>query len=173
MSGDFYKAFAQAVLFFGAETWVLTQRMEKALDIFQSRVARGVTGNHLWRKKDGRWDYPPVTEALEEAGLEGIRKSITRRQNTVAQYIATRPILDLCKRATRRQGARVSRRWWDQAGIDLEGARKRAEESTTRSETESEEELDGEPNGVAGVEEEESQVASGSSGAEWSGAEDR
>ena len=65
----------------------------------------------------------------------------------------------------------VSRKWWGQAGIDLEGARKRAEESMTRLETESEEESDGEPNGVAGGEEE-SQGASGSSGAEWSGAEE-
>ena len=46
-------------------------------------------------------------------------------------------------------------------------------DSTARSETESEEESDGEPNGVAGVEEE-SQGAIGSSGtigSEWSRAE--
>ena len=58
-----------------------------------------------------------------------------------------------------------------QSRIDLEGARKRAEESTTISETESEEESDGEPNGVTGGEEE-SQGASGSSGAVWSREED-
>ena len=95
--------------------------------------------------------------------MERIRKSITKRQNTVAQYIATRLILDLCEKATRGPGARVSRRWWDQAGIDLEGARKQAADSTTRWETESEEESDKETNGVAGGEEE-SQGASGSSG---------
>ena len=104
--------------------------------------------------------------------MVGIRTSITRRQNTVAQYIATRPILDLCKRATRKPGAQVSRQWWEQAGIDLEGVRKRAAESTTRSETESDEESDGETNGVAGGGEEESQGASGSSGGEWIGAEE-
>ena len=65
----------------------------------------------------------------------------------------------------------MSRRWWEQAVIDLEGERKRAAESTTRSETDSEEDSDGEPNGVAGGEEE-SQGASGSSGAEWTGSED-
>ena len=64
VSGNFYKAFAQAVLLFGVETWVLTQRMEKALDSFQSRVARRLTGNQLRRKKDGSWDYPPLAEAL-------------------------------------------------------------------------------------------------------------
>ena len=113
VSGNFYKAVAQAVLIFGAETWALTQRMNKALDSFQSRVARRLTGKQPRRKKDGSWDYPPLAEALGEAGLEGIRKSITWRQNTVTQYIATRPILDLCERVARRPGAWVSRRWWE------------------------------------------------------------
>ena len=44
-----------------------------------------------------------------------------RRQNTVAQYIATQPILYLCERSTQMPGARVSWRWWEQAGIELEG----------------------------------------------------
>ena len=53
----------------------------------------------------------------------------------------------------------------------MEGAKKRAAETTTRSETDSEEELDVESNGDSGREEE-SQVVSGSSGVERSGAED-
>ena len=69
VSGNFYKAVDQAVLLFGAETWVLTHRMEKALDRFQSRVARRLTGKHPWRRKDGSCDYPPLEEALGEAGI--------------------------------------------------------------------------------------------------------
>ena len=38
VSGYFFKAVTQAVLLFGAETWVLTSRMERALSIFQHRV---------------------------------------------------------------------------------------------------------------------------------------
>ena len=71
---------------------------------------------------------------MGEAGIEGIRKSFTRSQNTVVQYIATQLILDLCERATRRMGARVSRRWCEQYGIDLEGTKKRAAETKTRPE---------------------------------------
>ena len=56
-------------------------------------------------------DYLPLAEAMGEAVFKGIRKSVMRRQNTVAQYIATRPILDLCERATWRLGVRFSRRW--------------------------------------------------------------
>ena len=34
---------------------------------------------------------------MQEAGFEEIPKAITSRQNKVAQYIATRLILDLCE----------------------------------------------------------------------------
>ena len=72
---------------------------------------------------------------MGEAGFKGIKKSITRRQNTIAQYIATRPILDLCERSAQWSGARVSRRWWEQAGIDLEGEKKRVIEAVTDSDS--------------------------------------
>ena len=95
VSRTFYIAFTQAVLLFGAETWVLMSRMEKVLDSLQSRVARKRVGRQPRGKKDRMWEYPPMAEALREAGMVGIRTSITRRQNMFAQYIATRPILDL------------------------------------------------------------------------------
>ena len=66
---------------------------------------------------------------MAESGFEGMGTYITRRQNTVAQYIATRPILDFCERSIRRPGERVSRRWWEQDVIDLEGANNRAVEA--------------------------------------------
>ena len=75
---------------------------------FQHRVAQRLTGRQPRRQGYGSWAYPPLEDATEEAGLEGIRKSVTRRQNTAAQYIATRPILDLFERYAQRPGARVS-----------------------------------------------------------------
>ena len=66
---------------------------------------------------------------MGEACFKGIRKSVTRRQNTVVQYIATRSILDLCERSTQRPGVRASWRWWEQAGIYLYEAKKRAAEA--------------------------------------------
>ena len=119
MSGKFYKVVAQAVLLFGAETWLLTLRMERDLDIFQHRVVQQITGRKPRRWGDGSWEYPTLAEAMGEAGFKGIKKYVTRRQNTVAQYIATQPIMELCKRAIRRPGARVSWQWWEQPGIEL------------------------------------------------------
>ena len=63
---------------------------------------------------------------MEKAVLEEIGAYTMRRKNKVAQYIATRLILDLCERSARRPEARVSWRWWEQPGLDLEGAKKRA-----------------------------------------------
>ena len=123
--GLFFKEFIQAVLLFGSETWVLIPHMERALGRFQHRVAQRITGSNPRRMGEGRWEYNPLAAAMEEAGFEYIRVYITRRQNTVAQYIATLLILDLCKRSIRRLGAWVSRRWWDQEGLYLEGGRER------------------------------------------------
>ena len=43
-----------------------------------------------------------------------------------AQYIATRPILDLCELSVCSLGDWVSWRWWYQEIIDLDGTRERA-----------------------------------------------
>ena len=112
MSGHFFKAVTQSVLLFGEETWVITPRMEQALSSFQHSIARRLTRRHTSRRGGGSWEYPSLEEAMLEAGFEGIGTYITRRQNTVAQYIATGPILDLCERSARRTGERVSWRWW-------------------------------------------------------------
>ena len=97
VSRSFYTAVTQQVLLFGAETWVLTQKMESALDALQGRVARRLTGRQPRQGRDGRWFYPSLTVAMKEAGVVRIRTSILRRQNTVAKFIAKRPILSLCE----------------------------------------------------------------------------
>ena len=53
VSRSFYTAVTQQVLLFGAETWVLTRKIESALDVFQGRVARWLTGRQPLRNRDG------------------------------------------------------------------------------------------------------------------------
>ena len=57
-------------------------------------------------------------------------------------HITTRPMMNLCERATQRAGARVSRRWWDQKGIDWKTAKERATETDSESESEMESEAE-------------------------------
>ena len=67
--------------------------------------------------------YPPILAALVMVGLEDIGVYIYLRQNTVAQYIAIRPIMDLCLVAERKPGMRLYRRWWEHPALDIMGFR--------------------------------------------------
>ena len=57
---------------------------------------------------------------MAEAGLWEVETYVSQRQNTVAQFIATRTIMDLCLVAARMPGSRVAKRCKDQDGLDLE-----------------------------------------------------
>ena len=81
------------------------------------------------RRSDGRWECTLAEAAREEVGFEMTETYIRRRQNLVAQYIVTRTILEMCEAAERKRGARVEMRWWEQAGVDLAGAREMAAEA--------------------------------------------
>ena len=66
----------QQVILFGAETWVLAAKMEKALDAFQGRVAQKLMGRQPQRGRDGECYYPSLAGAMKEAGIVWIRTSI-------------------------------------------------------------------------------------------------
>ena len=57
---------------------------------------------------------------MAEAGLQDVDTYISRRQNTVTQFIANRSIMDLCLLEERRPGSRVTNQWWEQDGLDVE-----------------------------------------------------
>ena len=128
------------MLLFGEDTWVLNPCMERALSSFQHMVAQRLTGRKTRRRRYRSWEYPSLEEEMAEAGFEEIRTDVTRRQNTVAQYIAARPILDLCERFDWRPGEWVSHQWWEQDSLYLEGVKKRAAKELDGEETISEEE---------------------------------
>ena len=54
VSGNFFKAVVQQVLLFGAKTWVLSPRMERALSAFIHGAARRITGRQPQRWWDGK-----------------------------------------------------------------------------------------------------------------------
>ena len=60
---------------------------------------------------------------MEMMVLGEIGVYITRRQNTVTEYIDTCPIMDLCLAADRKPGLHLSRRWWEHPDLDILGTR--------------------------------------------------
>ena len=57
--------------------------------------------------------------------------------------IATRPLLDLCVGARAREEAKVTLRWWEQAGIDWEKAKAKETETETTSRSETGTDMEG------------------------------
>ena len=84
--------------------------MKRVLGGFHHRVDLRLTGQQPWKGWDGVWFYPKMEYAILEAELQELETYIYRHQNTVAQYIANRPIMDLCLAAKRRPGTRVEMR---------------------------------------------------------------
>ena len=109
---------------------------------------------HTWGGETANWKattervgwevvLPLTGGGHEGGGLTNVRTSINIRQNTVAQYIATRPLLELCEGATQREGERVTLRWWDPTGIDWEKAKAREAETESASESGTDLDLEG------------------------------
>ena len=64
VSWSFYTVVTQQVLLFGAESWILTWKTESALDAFQGRVARRLTGRQSRRGNDRKWNRIPALVIL-------------------------------------------------------------------------------------------------------------
>ena len=90
--GMFYKAIVQAVPLCGCETWVISPNMLAVLAAFHNRVVRKIANALPTRTPDGSWVYSPLQAAYETAGVLPIEACIYKRQTTLAQCIATRPV---------------------------------------------------------------------------------
>ena len=78
---------------------------------------------------------------MQDVGFEDMEVYVLKRYNTDAQYIETRPILDLCKEMVQMTGMWVAKRWWQQEVTDLAGMR--VEEAASAEEDGGEEETEG------------------------------
>ena len=114
IAGKFYKAIVQSVLLYSSETWTITPQLMSVLEGFHHRVARRISRMTPTRQPNGDWVYPPIEDALEAAGLYPVQTYVGRRQATLVDSIATRPIYTLCTNSTRRPGSASRLRWWTQ-----------------------------------------------------------
>ena len=122
-AGRFYVAVVQAVILFGLETWAETPYLEKALASSHHRAVQWMASMVLERQLYKTRVYSPIGVVLATVLLDDIRVYIARLQNTVTQYIMTRPIMELCLAAERRPVIRLLRRWWEQPPLYILGIR--------------------------------------------------
>jgi len=120
----FYKALVQAVLLHGSETWVLSTAalatLEALVEGFHICAAYRMAVRHKPRRGPGNmWVYPKSKDVLEECGMSTLEEYITIRRQTIAVYVATRPLLIECRQGERKWGA-VPHRWWWKQQMDLD-----------------------------------------------------
>ena len=111
VSGIFFEAAVQAALLFVLEIWYMTPHMGRSLSGFKHRLARHIKGRKPRRLLGGIWWYPPLEEVMQETWLEEMEIYVLSRHNTVAHYIAARPIMDLYEEVVCRSGMWVTKGW--------------------------------------------------------------
>ena len=72
-------------------------------------------------QRDGTWVYTPIGVALSMVGLENIRVYIACLHNTVAQYIATHAITELCLVAEWKPELHIYMQWWEHTALYILG----------------------------------------------------
>ena len=112
ISGMFYKAIVMSVLLFGSETWVISSSMLKTLEGFHHRVARQLTGRQPRRRNANTWVYPPIAEALSEAGLFPMSTYLARRREYLKAFVQDRPLLNICTNSDRLPGTPTGTQFW-------------------------------------------------------------
>ena len=60
------------------------------------------------RDMAGRWEYPPLYAEMAAVVIDEVEKYVLRHQNTIAQYITTRTILEVCLVEEHHPGSWVS-----------------------------------------------------------------
>jgi hypothetical protein len=115
ISAMFYTANVQSVLRYGSETWVLSPKLLSKLEGFHTHIARRLTGRTpVYNRREYEWQYLPLGNALEEASLFPIDEYITRRRNKIAEFVATRPLHDICCKLNLIGLGDHNQFWWDQ-----------------------------------------------------------
>ncbi len=107
-----YLAVVQAVLLYGSEMWVISLQAMARLEGFHIRAVWRMAQRHKPQQGPRKeWIYPKSEDVLKECGMKTIAEYVQIRRQTIAVYVATRPILQECRQGEQQRGA-VPHRWW-------------------------------------------------------------
>ena len=115
----FYRAVSQAILLYGSETWVLSAEMDNKLEGLHTDFLRHITGNRERQIVDGTQETPGAGVMKEMVGTHSEMTYIGRQQATVAQWVALRPIFEVCSgEKVYKGGGRRREDWWLQEATE-------------------------------------------------------
>ena len=120
--GKFYVTVVQAVLLYGADSWVVSKGNMRKLQSFHRRAVRYMTNQHITKRGEGDWVYPDHGELERQCGLHPIATYIEQRRGTLRKYLEDfRPDLLAAALATRAPARHPNKLlWWNQPYITKE-----------------------------------------------------
>ena len=112
----FYMTVVQAVLLYGADSWTMTRRDMERMESFHKRAVRYMTGKHIRKGRDDKWEYPDHEKLLKECQLFPIDIYIQRRRGTLREYFMNyrRELLEEAMKKKRHCHAAHKVLWWEQ-----------------------------------------------------------
>ena len=87
-----YKTVVQEVLLYGREIWVVIGAMITLIEVFNHRISIQIvviTASNVYSKE---WEFTLVDTSLDITRLLPIKEYVRRRQETITEYVAGRPI---------------------------------------------------------------------------------
>ena len=116
-----YPAVVQAVLLYGADSWVVSDRNMKRLWSFHRRALRYMMGDHMKKDGDGVCEYPDHEELEKQCGLFGIEVYLERR-GTLWKYLVENKgdLLREVEVTGIHYGDINKKLWWEQKWMDKE-----------------------------------------------------
>jgi hypothetical protein len=104
-----------AILLYGSKTRNLTASALARLEGFHICLAYKMAREHQPRQGANHvWTYPRLADVLEECGVWTIAEYICKQRDTIAVYVATRPILEACRVGEWQRGSMPRQWWWEQ-----------------------------------------------------------
>ena len=83
----FYREVVQAVLIFGAKTWVLLESMSQNMEGLHVGFLKHITGQQTKQQRDGTWRREAAAKVLKESGNQPLGAYIDKWQATVAEWV--------------------------------------------------------------------------------------
>ena len=90
----------QAVLLFGADSWVLLDMMIRTVDSTHVDFLRRITGKQERFQADGSWETPAYKNVIQAVGMKTEAMYKFYRQAKVVQWVDLQTLLEVCIQET-------------------------------------------------------------------------
>ena len=113
---QFYLTIVQAVLLYGADSWVVSEKDLSKRKSFHKRAIWHMIGTHIQKLNDGEWVYTDHCKLIFKSRLFSIETYLERRRGTLWEYFNNhrKGLVEEMERMDAFRRGCTKLLWWDQ-----------------------------------------------------------